>query len=68
MALGREQAQPGHRAIAYNPMEGLGPDTVPLVEDHALCEDGKNWGEPMFDFLPPLNPDPPGADGYGQAV
>lgn len=55
-ALERERAQPGHRKVVYNPMEGLGPDTVLFVEDHALCEDGEDQGELMLSFSPQLNP------------
>ncbi|MBK3523925.1 MULTISPECIES: hypothetical protein [Streptomyces] len=54
-ALEREQAQPEHRSITYNPMDGLGPDTILLVEDHALCEDGEDHGELMLSFSPSLN-------------
>ncbi|WP_103529559.1 hypothetical protein [Streptomyces sp. SM12] len=55
-ALEREQALPGQRSIIYNPMDGLGPDTVLLVEDHALCEDGEDRGELMLCFSPSLSP------------
>ncbi|AOT57754.1 MULTISPECIES: ATP-binding protein [Streptomyces] len=47
-ALEREQAWPGHRSITYNPMDGLGPDTVLLIEDHALREDGEGRRGPML--------------------
>ena len=56
MALEREQARPGHRRVVYNPLEGLGPDTVLFVEDHAMCEDGEDRGEMMLYFSPQLNP------------
>lgn len=55
-ALEREQAQPGNRSITYNPMDGLGSDTVLLVEDHALREDGEDRGELTLSFSPSLNP------------
>ncbi|MFJ2589710.1 hypothetical protein [Streptomyces sp. NPDC087538] len=55
-ALEQEQAQPGNRKVVYNPMEGLGPDTVLFIEDHALCEDGQDQGELMLSFSPQLNP------------
>ncbi|MGP3749987.1 hypothetical protein [Streptomyces sp. IBSNAI001] len=55
-ALEQEEAQPGHRSISYNPMDGLGPDTVLLVEDHALREDGEDRGELMLSFSLSLNP------------
>ncbi|MFG3545786.1 hypothetical protein [Streptomyces clavifer] len=55
-ALEREQAKPGHRTVVYNAMEGFGPDTILLVEDHALCEDGEDRGELMLSFSPTVNP------------
>lgn len=55
-ALEKEHAQPGERAIVYNPTEGFGPDTVLLIEDHAMCEDGEDRGELLLTFSPSLNP------------
>ncbi|MEU5242381.1 hypothetical protein ACH4UR_37400 [Streptomyces lydicus] len=56
LALEQEQARPGQRAITYNLLDELGPDTVLLVEDHALCEDGEDRGELLLSFSPSLNP------------
>ncbi|MFF7415705.1 hypothetical protein [Streptomyces lydicus] len=55
-ALDRKQAQPGQREIKYTPMDDLGADTILLIEDHALCEDGEDRGELMLSFSPSLNP------------
>ncbi|WP_394437712.1 hypothetical protein [Streptomyces sp. SGAir0957] len=41
-------AQPLNRTAVYNSMVGTDPDTVLLIEDHVLCEDGEDQGEPML--------------------
>ncbi|MFJ1618657.1 hypothetical protein ACIODT_40120 [Streptomyces sp. NPDC088251] len=50
------RARTGHRKVVYNAMEGFGPDTILLVEDHALCEDGEDRGELMLSFSTSVNP------------
>ena len=55
-ALEKEGARPGDREIVYSPAEGLDPDTVLLVEDHAMCEDGEDRGMLLLAFSPDLNP------------
>ncbi|MGW2109396.1 hypothetical protein [Streptomyces sp. NPDC001948] len=52
----QEQEQLGHRPVIYTLMANLGPDTVLLVEDHTLYEDGADRGELMLCFSPVLNP------------
>ncbi|MFJ9041059.1 hypothetical protein ACIRF8_31355 [Streptomyces sp. NPDC102406] len=53
-ALAQHQARPGGRTVVYNPVEGLEPDTVWAIEDHALCEDGEDRGNSCC-------PSPPGS-------
>ncbi len=55
-ALEQQGARPGGRSIVYNPMNDFGPDTVLLVEDHAMCEDGEDRGGLFMTFSPELNP------------